>query len=426
MQDFLKNILNYYAAFTETRFSSKSTLKYQWTNDVSLTLDISFFPEFRSFWLDKISAGDDKPIDIRPRKYFIPLPIKTFHERLDGVLQVSHSLTALKEFIRIEAEREPKPEPPLGDREVFFEGTRQYNLSLRMIIEAIVKDLQKEETERLRTDFLIRQFPPFSLNLRNLTQEIFHALQGIAQGADSPDDYFVHLKEYLQTRDYDLVLFDLYYLLASYRSTGDFGTVYLFFDSIGGESEKGETQAEYPLFFIEVAFGSEAGDAIRLQVPNDFVLINTPALNSFDFDSILTLPRASSFKEAIPTLKQLDRYLDAEYQVTRQEITLSTGFYHFKGKTQNKPPVRYRFGFQVIRDEDKRLLDYSELMTRIERGMASKLGGFVDTYVHKNVTNTTDDTEQTYRERYPSGSSRSFISDNPLPLNVNKRRYCWP
>ena len=75
MQDFLKNILNYYAAFTETRFSSRSTLKYQWTNDVSLTLDVSFFPEFRRLWLDKISSVDAKPVDIRPRQYFIPLSV---------------------------------------------------------------------------------------------------------------------------------------------------------------------------------------------------------------------------------------------------------------------------------------------------------------------------------------------------------------
>ena len=177
--------------------------------------------------------------------------------------------------------------------------------------------------------------------------------------------------------------------------------------------ENGEIQAEYPLFFIEVAFGSEAGDSIRLQIPNDFILINTPALNTFEFDSILTLPRASSFKEAVSTLKQMDYYLDAEYQVSRQEITLSDGFYQFAGKANNKPPVRYRLGFQVIRDEDKRLLDYSELMTRIEKGMSSKLGDFVDTYVHKNVTNTTEETERNFRERYPSGSPQVIYRRQP-------------
>jgi hypothetical protein len=424
MQDFLKNILNYYAAFTETRFSSRSTLKYQWTNDVSLTLDVTFFPEFRRFWLDKIASVDAKPVDIRPRQYAIPLSVPSFRERLESELHGGHDLNALKSFICHEIEREPKPEPPPEEREIFLEGTRQYNLSLRKAIEGIVKGLQKESLERLQAEYLIRQFPPLSLNLRNLTQEIFRTLQGIAQTARDEDDYFGQLSAYLQGRDYDLVLFDLYYLLAGYRSASDLGSVYLFFDSIGGDpgKEKGEIQAEYPLFFIEVTFGSEAGDSIRLQIPNDFILINTPALNTFEFDSILTLPRASSFKEAVLTLKQLDRSLDAEYQVPRQEITLSDGFYQLTGKAHNRPPVRYRLGFQIIRDEDKRLLDYSELMTRIERGMASKLGGLVDTYVHKNVINTTEETERNYRERYPSGSSRSFIADNPLPLNIEQKK----
>jgi hypothetical protein len=297
MQDFLKNILNYYAAFTETRFSSRSTLKYQWTNDISLTLDVSFFPEFRRLWLDKISAADTKHVDIRPRQYSIPLSVQVFRELLESELHGGHDLNALKSCICHEIEREPKPEPPLEEREIFLEGTRQYNLSLRKAIEGIVKGLQKESLERLQAEYLIRQFPPLSLNLRNLTQEIFRTLQGIAQAARDEDDYFGQLSAYLQGRDYDLILFDLYYLLAGYRSASNLGSVYLFFDSIGGDpgKEKGEIQAEYPLFFIEVTFGTEAGDSIRLQIPNDFILINTPALNTFEFDSILTLPRASSF-----------------------------------------------------------------------------------------------------------------------------------
>lgn len=268
MQDFLKNILNYYAAFTETRFSSRSTLKYQWTNDVTLTLDVSFFPAFRRFWLDKISSVDARPVDIRPRQYCIPLSVQAFRERLERELHAGHDLNALKSFICQEVEREPRPEPPPEKREIFLDGIRQYNLSLRKAIEGIVKDLQKESLDRLQADFLIRQFPPLSLNLRNLTQEIFRTLQGIAQTARNEDDYFGQLRAYLQGRDYDLVLFDLYYLLAGFRSASDLGSVYLFFDAIGGDpgKEKGEIQAEYPLFFIEITFSSDAGESIQLQV----------------------------------------------------------------------------------------------------------------------------------------------------------------
>jgi hypothetical protein len=62
LNEFVKSILNYYAAFTETRFSSSSTLNYKWSNDPNFTLDISFFPEFRSRWLDKLSMNDESPL----------------------------------------------------------------------------------------------------------------------------------------------------------------------------------------------------------------------------------------------------------------------------------------------------------------------------------------------------------------------------
>ena len=38
-----KQILNYFATFTETRFNFRRLINYKWTNN-ELTLDLSFFP----------------------------------------------------------------------------------------------------------------------------------------------------------------------------------------------------------------------------------------------------------------------------------------------------------------------------------------------------------------------------------------------
>jgi len=39
------NILNYFAAFTETRFNFRTLINYRWT-DNELTLDLGIFKEF--------------------------------------------------------------------------------------------------------------------------------------------------------------------------------------------------------------------------------------------------------------------------------------------------------------------------------------------------------------------------------------------
>jgi len=64
MSEFVKSILNYYAAFTETRFSNKSTLNYKWLDDPNLTLDLSFLPDFFQLWISKLEKHDLSPIEI--------------------------------------------------------------------------------------------------------------------------------------------------------------------------------------------------------------------------------------------------------------------------------------------------------------------------------------------------------------------------
>lgn len=425
MNEFVKSILNYYAAFTETRFSSVSTLNYKWSNDPNFTLDISFFPEFRSLWLDKLSTDDKTPIEIKPRQFKIEIQAQHFKQKLVDHLESTHNFEFLKSCILQEKDRQKGESNEIPDeRRVFLDGIRLFNLSLRKTIDTIIKDLQKSELSRLENEYKIDKFPPPSFNLRIFTQEIYDQLQNLAQASGDEADYFNKLKEYFSGRDYDLILFDLYYLLKNYSVHEPFGTIYLFFDSLKLEkAQRNNTQQpEYPLFFIEITFDTTDPDVLRLNIPRDIVLLNTPAINSFEFNRVLTLPRASSFRESIHYLKMMDDFLKTEYAINQNKITLNDRFFFFPAPTETLPLLKYRLGFQLIKNEDKRLLDYSELMTRIEKGLPTKIGDFINSYVNGNVVSTVDETENSFKERYPTLSPKYFLTDNPLPLNTPQKK----
>jgi len=53
VKNFAKSILNYFAAFNETRFRFSSKLPYEWSND-PLTLDFSVFPAFEKQLLARL------------------------------------------------------------------------------------------------------------------------------------------------------------------------------------------------------------------------------------------------------------------------------------------------------------------------------------------------------------------------------------
>ncbi len=50
------NILNYFAAFTETRFNFRTLINYQWT-DNELTLDLGIFQEVPKSFIDLIETA---------------------------------------------------------------------------------------------------------------------------------------------------------------------------------------------------------------------------------------------------------------------------------------------------------------------------------------------------------------------------------
>lgn len=89
------------------------------------------------------------------------------------------------------------------------------------------------------------------------------------------------------------------------------------------------------------------------------------------------------------------------------------------------PTVRFRTGLQAVPDEDRKLLDYSELMTSIDEGRGQKFTAILDRYLNGNCENTTREVDQSMLERFPRGSSERFVSKHsnlPLPLNDSQRK----
>ena len=66
------NILNYFAAFTETRFNFRTLINYRWT-DNELTLDLGIFQEFQAELLQKIKSGDSTPLTVKNNDHVLLL-----------------------------------------------------------------------------------------------------------------------------------------------------------------------------------------------------------------------------------------------------------------------------------------------------------------------------------------------------------------
>ena len=66
------SILNYFAAFTETKFNFRTLINYRWTND-ELTLDLSLFQNFQKKLIELIKSGDNKSIVIKSNEFTLSL-----------------------------------------------------------------------------------------------------------------------------------------------------------------------------------------------------------------------------------------------------------------------------------------------------------------------------------------------------------------
>ena len=517
MHEFVKNILNYFAAFTETRFSSRSTLNYKWLNDENLTLDLTFFKEFRELIIAKLESSDQSPITIKPLQYKIEISSDDFKDQIikyiNNILNLNYLIAKIQENRKkLEEERKkalekieadstggssaknynkkkltnnsqnekgnssrdlPLIEEDLAklEKQAFDLSIREYNNELIKILNKTLKDLQLKTIEKLEKDFDISYLPHLSFNSINFIKNINENFRKFKEDPDSAEVYYSKVLTFFETESFELTLFDLYQLMKSYSAFETHGTVYLFLDSIKSEqilnsksfenrknSDTTEANKEdysntqnnfnyydndinntssinkkknsrsipddYPLAFLDVRFSDDIPGHMIINFPRDLVLLNTPAINAFDFNNVLTIPRASSFSEAKNYFETLNDFINVEYKLTAQnkDKSLKNKFYKIFGSTKDYPTIKFKTGFQVIKNEDKRILDYSELMTKIEKGEGSKILNFIDNYLNNNVKPTIDEVDATFKSNYTAGTPRYFITDNPLPLNSEQKK----
>ena len=74
------------------------------------------------------------------------------------------------------------------------------------------------------------------------------------------------------------------------------------------------------------------------------------------------------------------------------------------------PTIRYRVGLQAVKEEDRRILDYSELITSLDTGGGRKFIDMVSNYVEGNVENTADEVQEAFTRNYPP---RAPETDSP-------------
>ena len=108
------NILNYFAAFTETRFNFRTLINYRWTNS-ELTLGLAIFQEFQDTLLEKIKAGDSAPLSVRNNEHILTLSGGEILLEIDKVLLNKFGAEYLKTCIEREHWRIVDQDKAVGD-----------------------------------------------------------------------------------------------------------------------------------------------------------------------------------------------------------------------------------------------------------------------------------------------------------------------
>jgi very-short-patch-repair endonuclease len=433
MKHFAKSILNYFATFNETRFRfGTKRLAFQWADHQQHALDVldlAVFSDIQTRILDCIAANQPININVTRGEYAIRINGRPLIDRLLASIHQDHSLPAFEKILGdhdFYAEAIPEPRSsatadlfslPIDRQQKWLLSCREYNLRLRKEYYHGLLDIQQSKMNELKASLRLENaFPRVSLAARQEEQKFFNDLQALAAGTTNPADYVVAVQRHIESTISDFVLFDLYMVLTAFWHGVGTQSLYLFFHDIGRDEE-----VRYPLFCAEIEVSNTA-DAVSLRSPHDVFMLNTPAINSFEFDSVLTTPRACRFTEAMPALLPIEQFLQAKYNAPKPFL-LERGFSPVVG--DGLPDVRFRVALQAVGDEDRRILDYSELMTTLDKGVGRKFMDIVGQYVGGNVKNTSDEVNRDYGERYPHKSVDQLIhpaSKIPLPLNESQKR----
>lgn len=414
MRDFAKSILNYFAAYSETRFRFNKRLPYEWADDAT-TLDLSVFPEFERELLAAVASGQPFSLAVPPGRYTVSLEPDAVRASLDKLITDELSAQFLAEQIAEVQERLieslPEDEREGVEQRALSEGLRRYNLAARQFVQQTLTELQNERIEELRAELRFRTVPLSTFNLQREVQRIYDDLAGLARDRTEPDGYTDDVAAYLSEQPFTYTIFDLHLCLRKFLEFVGTQTIHVFFHEMAVDGG-----SHYPLFTVEVS-GTDGANSVSIGTVRDVIMLNTPAINSFEFDTVLTTPRACRFEESDAHLSGIERFLQAKYSVSEPFVLES----HYQSLvSEAAPTTRYRVGLQAVKDEDRRILDYSELITTLDAGAGKKFTDMVGRYVGSNVENTSNEVDREYRARYPRGSSERLVPKHlsvPLPLN---------
>ncbi|KAF0159362.1 MAG: superfamily I DNA and RNA helicase and helicase subunit [Syntrophaceae bacterium] len=430
-----KEILNYFATFTETRFNFRRLINYKWTNN-ELTLDLSLFPSFQTLLLNKVKTGDLAPITIKQNQYAILISKEAFQTEIEALLQNNFNKAYLDQCLSDEdaliaqnkafiadtnGEIVPAQDNEAG-RDLLArqkalalkDGIRTYNLALRRAFEKALNNLQDKVVQQKKEEFHIEYTPSSIFGVANYVNQKFEQIKAISNNFTDSENYIKALSEYFTKTIDDIVIYDLYYNLQKYGDFTKLGTLYLFFHMLENSGEA------FPLYFVEVEYRTSSSE-VTLSFPRNLMLLNTPAVNYFKYDSVLTVPRASSIVAMNAHLGAMETFIQTQYGFQTPFIT-EPSFNRITHADNKFPAIKNRIGFQTITNEDKKLLDYSELMTKMEMNEEGKFSDFIDQYVRGAVPNHQEEVDKKYLEKYSIKSPQRYISESPLPLNNSQKR----
>lgn len=419
MNNLPKQVLNYFATFTETRFNFRRLVNYKWTNN-ELTLDFSFFPRFQTQLLDKINKGDLTQIAIKQNEQTIVLTKKQILAGLTELLSKKLDDTFLDQCLNDEkavtiydTEKDPEALAKLKEQNK-NEALRTYCLTLRKAFETNLNKLQEDVVEQKKAELGTEHTPPSIFGVTNYVNQHFEKIKLLNRDFKDSKSYINSIKSYFEENIEDIVIYDLFFNLQKYTDFAQLGTLFLFFHNIEKNPES------FPLYFVEAEIRSNNNE-ISLSFPRNLVLLNTPAINYFKFDSVITIPRASSPEFAKSHLGAIESFFQNHYGF-QTPFVLEPAFNPITHASEIFPKIKCRIGLQTVVNEDKKLLDYSELMTRLELGGNSKFTKFIDQYISGTVPNHQEEVDKVFRDNYPLKSPKRYVSDSPIPLNNSQKR----
>jgi len=409
MKNFAKSILNYFATYNETRFNFDKKIIYSWTNN-ELTLDINIFKEFTQQIFDQLKNNTNIFLTVKQGQYTISIDSDSFKNEIVSFFNDKYDSICQEHLKNIDKDSDNEKSALLKQEQL-----RKINLTIRKYVRDTIITLQQNIINDIKKETLTEQIPISPLNINLIEQKFYDFVNTLIQQDYDCKQIKSECIDFIRKEQMNLIVFDLYYQIETFKKYIGTDSVYLFLHDINYKKDS------YPLIFLEIQIDSETKDTAQFIIrnPRDIILLNTSAINSFEFDRVLTLPRASSLKEFSNNALILESFLNSYYQFN-SSILLGLGFHKLVGK--DLPIISPRIGFQIVQKEERSILDYSELITMLENDNQNKFVNMITNYVESNVEDTTQEVHNEYLNQYPQKSERQIISDLPISLNNSQKK----